>query len=76
MADELSITIKYKGETIELPVSAYNYGHTYRIAVKIEKDEIIFEPDEERQLRAFAPPHTDKELIAIIAQQLEKIREW
>ena len=73
--DELTISIRYKGETIELPVSAYNYGHTYRIAVKVGEDEIIFEPDEERQLRAFAPAHTDRELIAIIARQLEKIRE-
>jgi len=32
--------IKYKGETIELPVSAYNYGHTYRIAVKMGEDEM------------------------------------
>jgi len=76
MADGLSITIKYKGKTIELPVSAYSYGHTYRIAVKVGEDEIIFEPDEERQLRGFAPAHTDKDLIAIIAAQLEKIREY
>ena len=73
--DELSISIKYKGDTIEVPVNAYNYGHTYRIAVKVGEDEIIFEPDEERRLSAFAPPYTDKELIAVIATQLEKIRE-
>ena len=71
----VSITITYKNKIIELPISVYNYGHSYRIAVKIGEDEIIFEPDEERQLRAFAPAHSDKELIAMIAQQLEKIRE-
>lgn len=73
--NDLVINVTYKGEKLELPVSAYNYGHTYRIAVKVGEDEIIFEPDEERQLRAFAPQNIDKELIAIIAQQLEKIRE-
>ena len=73
--DELTISVTYKNKSLELPVRAYNYGHTYRIAVKAGEEEIIFEPDEERQLRAFAAPHTDKEIIAIIAAQLQKIRE-
>ncbi len=73
--DELVLTIKYKEKNLDLPLSAYAYGHTYRIAVKVNEDEIIFEPDEERQLRAFASEHMDKELIAVIAAELEKIRE-
>lgn len=73
--DELSLTIKYKGQQLELPIRAYNYGFTYRIAVKAGEDEVIFEPDEERNLRAFAPEHIEKELVAAIAAELEKIKE-
>jgi hypothetical protein len=72
--EDLAITVSYRGKNLELPLLAYNYGHTYRIAVKVNEDEIIFEPDEERQLRAFAPEHMDKELSAAIAAELEKIR--
>lgn len=72
--DELTLTIPYQHEPLELPLKAYPYGYTYRIAVQYGADELIFEPDEQGSFRAFAPPHTDKNLIALIAAALEQNR--
>jgi hypothetical protein len=71
---DLELTITYRGENLQLPVNAYNYGYTYRLDVTLNGQVITFEPDEEGSYRALADINTDKEIIGAIAAELEKLR--
>jgi len=73
-SEALALTISYHGQELEMPVKPYPYGHTFRIDVQAGEQLITFEPDEEGSFRAFANNMVDKNLIAAIAAELEKLR--
>lgn len=75
--EEFELSIKYRGGTKVFTCSFAQLGYTYRFIVQIDGNEVIFEPDEERNFRARLtspahPDHTLREQIALVAAQLEQ----
>lgn len=74
---EFELNIKHRGETKTFHGTFSKYGYSYRFTIDIEGNEVIFEPDEERNLRAIVPAamqdHSKmKELVPLIAEELQK----
>lgn len=71
--DELFLPVNYRGQELELPVSMYPYGYTFRVDVLIGELVVIFEPDEEGSYRALGDKSVDVGLLRAIAAALEKL---
>lgn len=72
-AFELPVT--YRGEPFTLPAKLVRYGYTYKVFVEVDGWQIIFEPDEERNLRVIvegAPEGIDREKVRAIGEALER----
>lgn len=75
--DDFELPVRFKDKEILLSATMAAMGYTYKIFVQVEDQEIIFEPDEERKLRAVMDPEkgTTKispELVRAIGEALEK----
>jgi hypothetical protein len=80
MSDHFSLSIVYKNQEKEYPVTLVQQGYTYKLIVSIDDQEICFEPDEERNFRVVAMPGQDEKKLEKIDRQLlqmlkEKIEE-
>jgi hypothetical protein len=81
MNESFEITVTYKSETYSFNAKLFQYGYTHRIIVSVNNGDIIFEPDEERNYRAFAVPldtenstrELDVGLLEAIAKTIESI---
>ena len=77
MAEAFTLTVLYKGEQKILDAELLVMGYTHKIAVNINKVEVLFEPDEERNYRAVLSEadinkrQIDIELLKLIAAELE-----
>jgi hypothetical protein len=77
MADIYDIPVHYKGEELMVPAQLLVVGYTHRFRVEVNGQEVLFEPDEERNYRAILDPdHTDTvevdlDLLKAIAAGIE-----
>ena len=78
MADEFVITATYKNQERNFDAALIAYGYSYRIEVMVDEVKVIFEPDEERNYRAYLPDAAnakslpDPVLLQAVATALEK----
>ena len=76
--EDFDLDIEYHGETKTVHGTFGKYGWSYRFNVDVDGTAVIFEPDEERNLRAIVPSAkqhdaTMKELVQLIAQEITLI---
>ena len=75
MAESFTLVVNYKGKEYQLNSELRVFGYTHKIAINIEGEEILYEPDEERNYRAVIPEGSKIEidigLIQAIAKELE-----
>lgn len=55
MDEKFQLPVEYKGEELALNTSLLVTGFTHKFVVEVYGQEIIFEPDEERNYRAIIP---------------------
>lgn len=74
--EPFELPVVYKGRELLLPARLVKTGYTYRIYVLAAEQEIIFEPDEERNFRAMVENGTGgnvpAELLQVIVEALEQ----
>ncbi len=77
MAETLVLPLYYLGNTLELEVRAYRYGHTHRVEVGIGGQPVLFEPDEEGNYRALALATKDADLglVCAVAHALDDLSD-
>jgi len=80
MDEQFELPVVYKGEQPLFKASLLVTGYTHKFSVDINGQDVIFEPDEERNYRAVIkyadiPNHKkiDIELLRSIASALEKL---
>ena len=80
MNDSFEIPVIYQGKHLHLNAELLAYGYTHKIRVEINKQEVLFEPDEECKYRAVIKPIEDEkhhkidiELLKAIAGSLDEI---
>jgi hypothetical protein len=80
MEDSFEIPVMYQGEELEFTSKLLLQGYTFKILVDVNGNEVMFEPDEERNFRAMINPETtdhsksfDVELLKAIANALENL---
>lgn len=77
MAEAFTLSVLYKGEQKIFDAELRVMGYTHKIAININDVELLFEPDEERNYRAFLSEadinkkQIDIQLIKLIAAELE-----
>jgi hypothetical protein len=76
--EKFTITINHKGSPTEFNAELRPWGYSWRIILFINEQEIIFEPDEERNFRAMiadesARNNTDIELVRKAGEVLEEL---
>lgn len=52
MYDPFELPVSYKGEELLFPAELKQIGYTHAIVVDVYGQEVLFEPDEERNYRA------------------------
>jgi hypothetical protein len=78
MAETFVITASYKNQQQDFDAELIAFGYSYRIEVMVNEVKVIFEPDEERNYRAYVPEAgnakniPDSLLLQAIAEALEK----
>jgi len=75
MTQEFELPVTYKGEEILFPAKFQFLGYTHRFLVGVYGEEIVFEPDEERNYRALLEAnkltkHLTLDLLQAIAEAL------
>lgn len=80
MDEQFELPVEYKGELLLLKASLLVVGYTHKFIVDVSGQEVIFEPDEERNYRAipgygdiFNNKHVDIELLKAIANIIEQL---
>jgi hypothetical protein len=76
MNEPFILELSFRNKTYELPSAFQRYGYTYRIAVSIDDQSYVFEPDEEGKYRVLGAPEgvkPDIGLLQAIAEKLEKL---
>ena len=80
MDEPFEIIVSYRGEELAFTAVLLKYGYTHKIQVFVNDQEILFEPDEERNYRAILnltdgkePGKTDIGLLQAIAETIESI---
>lgn len=76
--DKFDLQIDYNGETKSYPCTVQRFSYTYRFTVSIDDRDVIFEPDEEGQLRARLenmnePSRELKEQIRLVGEELQQL---
>jgi len=57
MDESFTLLVNYKGKEYKVEGDLRIFGYTHKIAMKFEGQEILFEPDEERNYRAVMPDY-------------------
>jgi hypothetical protein len=76
--ETFTLPIFYKNEHRDYPATLQVFGYTHKIVVRVGEQDILFEPDEEKNYRAVLPvtpegrPQADIELLQAIAATLEE----
>jgi hypothetical protein len=77
--EQFELPVEYKGQQLLLKASSLVTGYTHKFMVKVDGQEVIFEPDEERTYRAIIPydyigkkKDMDIELLKSIAAAIEQ----
>jgi hypothetical protein len=75
--DTFDIDIRHEGNVRTFHGTFGKYGYSYRFIIDIEGVAVIFEPDEERNLRAIVPPASQhdaniKQLVTLLGNELQK----
>ena len=74
--ESFELPVMFNGKELMLPASLMQWTYGYRIMVKVDDSEVMFEPDEERQLRAIANDASVNKismaLVRAIGEALEK----
>jgi hypothetical protein len=79
MNDPFNLLVSYKGTEMEFPAQLLQLGYLHKFQVDINGQMVLFEPDEERNYRAFVAPEdldkmkVDKELLKAIAEALSSL---
>jgi hypothetical protein len=81
MSESFEITVPYKGENLCFNARLMPYGYTHRIIVSVYGRDIVFEPDEERNYRAWVDgtatkignKEPDVGLLQAITETIEEI---
>ena len=80
MDEQFDLPVQYKGQELMLKASLLVTGYTHKFTVDVNGQNIIFEPDEERNYRAVIPYddinneiNIDKNLLKVIATSIEEI---
>ena len=80
MDDQFELPVDYKGEQLMLKASLLVTGFTHKFTVEVSGQEVIFEPDEERNYRAVLnyediakKKDVDVELLKSIAAAIEQL---
>ena len=80
MNDEFDLPVDYKGQKHIFKAALFVYGYTHKFKVNINGQEILFEPDEERNYRAVLnyseldkSKNIDVEILKSIAATLEQL---
>lgn len=81
MSEIFDIPVVYKGKEIHFSAELLAYTYSYKIQVDIHEVLVLYEYDDEKNLRATIDPSqknadkADKELIKLVAEAIEKILE-
>ena len=80
MEEQFELPVEYKGEQLMLNASLLVTGYTHKFNVDVKGQNIIFEPDDERNYRAIIPYYdvpknksVDIELLKEITRAIEII---
>jgi hypothetical protein len=80
MEEQFELPVEYKGEQLMLNASLIVTGYTHKFCVDVYGQNIVFEPDEERNYRAVIPyddidnkRNIDKALLKTIVAAIEAI---
>lgn len=80
MEDTFEIPVTYKGQELHFAAQLQQLGYVHRFAVDVNGQEILFEPDEERNYRALmdseqtgAHKPVNIELLQAIAEAIAAI---
>jgi hypothetical protein len=80
MDDQFDIPVFYKGEELLFEGELLAYSYSYKIQVEVNGTMVLFEPDDERNLRAIINPENfnegkkiDVELLKCIGKGIEEI---
>lgn len=76
MDEEFDLPVEYQGREILFPAQLVRRGYGYKIHVMVDGQEIVFEPDEERNFRAVQMDESGKKIsldvLRAIVDSLEK----
>ncbi len=82
MTETFVLPVNYLGTEQEFKARFERYGYTHRMAVLIDEDTFVFEPDEEGSYRALMSPDEliisnaiNKELLQAVIAVLETVPE-
>ncbi|HEX8314270.1 MAG TPA: hypothetical protein VF609_04725 [Flavisolibacter sp.] len=78
MNDSFELPVMYKGEELMFPAQLVQLGYLHQFKVDVFGEEVIFEPDEERNYRAIIDPaklnkKITMELIRAMAETIQEI---
>jgi hypothetical protein len=80
MSDEFELPVTYNGKELLFPAVLLPMGYTHKIKVTVDKTELLFEPDEEKNYRATLPDadrdafnKLDTQLLRAICQTLDEL---
>ena len=76
--EHFDLDINHRGQTRTFHGTFTKYGYTYRFTINVDGSEVIYEPDEENNLRAIVPSAVQdkskiKELVELIGHELRLI---
>lgn len=75
--DTVEIEIYYRGKSQLFTIELQPFGYSYRMITHINGQEVIFEPDEERKIRARTESLSNqeasfRELVQLIGEELQQ----
>ncbi len=80
MNEAFEIPVTYQGQGLSFPARLLVLGYIHKFQVDVKGQEVLFEPDEERNYRAVVDPEkqqtdssNDVELLKTIAKAIEAI---
>ena len=78
MDEPFEITVLYKGDELVFEASLVQFGYSHRIEIRVGDQQVLFEPDEERNYRAVIQSvdrfdKLDLGLLKAIAETIESI---
>ena len=79
MDEPFELLVTYKGKELLFPVQLLMLGYTHKFQVEVNGQQVLFEPDEERNYRAVIEPEQversriDVELLKAIAGAIEAV---